>query len=102
MNLEDLQQAGERALREWGGFVRHLERADLQRDWTLGGVRTLLQVLASRRKDLYALMPVHAANTPHKLAIVGRHRHYTYAELAAGADAFAGGLRALGLVRKDK
>lgn len=102
MKLTDLRQLGARTQREWGGFARHLFRADLHSDWTVLGVRRLLEVLASRRKDLYALMPVHAANTPHKLAIIGRDRSITYAQLAAEADAFARGLAALGVARKDK
>jgi acyl-CoA synthetase (AMP-forming)/AMP-acid ligase II len=99
---DDFRRASARALREWGGFARYLARAEAHRDWTLAGARAAARLLASQRKDLYALLPIHAANKPDKQAIVGPDRAYTYGELDAAANGFAAGLSSLGVKRKDK
>lgn len=83
-------------------FAAFVAGADLHTDWTTHGAAAMAQLLRSGRKDLYAALPVHAANTPQKAALSCHGLQWSYDELNERSWRLAAGLQRLGVKRKDR
>jgi fatty-acyl-CoA synthase len=80
-----------------GAIVAH--RSGLLSELTLPGLRVALVSLLSGARSPSLTFRIHAANSPHKTAIIWRERRLTYDELNHRIDRAAVGLQRLGIRR---
>ncbi len=92
----------ERQVRETRDFAHYLKTAAPHRGWTLDGAWRFAEIMLDGRKDLYAPLYAHAANTPDKPAVVERGRVTTYEALNTLACRFGNGLYGRHIGRGDK
>ncbi|MCC6807432.1 MAG: acyl--CoA ligase [Deltaproteobacteria bacterium] len=91
-----------RTLREAKAFADYLKGADLHKDWTLPGAKSFAAMMIDGRKDMYAMLFMHAENTPQKPAIVEQGRVTDYRALNSLACRFGNGAYDRGARRGDK
>lgn len=96
--MSALTLMAERAFR----LLDYTREADLHTDWTLGGAQALAAIVLSQRKDLYAALPIHARNTPHRPALICHGVTWSYSELYERAYRAALALQQRGVGRGDK